>query len=93
VTLAEALQNLREAGTAQNRKIYARHGVGQNQFGVSFAHMRALAKKTKTDQALASPQRTFSARSSSGRQRGGRRRVAASCISRLIQRRLTSPAG
>jgi hypothetical protein len=40
-------------GTAQNRKVYARHGVGEAQFGVSLANLRALGKKIKTDHPLA----------------------------------------
>jgi 3-methyladenine DNA glycosylase AlkD len=48
------MKELQRLGTAQNRKVYARHGVGEPCFGVSFAQLRALAKKIKTDQALAS---------------------------------------
>jgi 3-methyladenine DNA glycosylase AlkD len=53
MTFEQAIDGLEKAGTAQNRKVYARHGVGSNQFGVSFANLRALAKRVKTDQALA----------------------------------------
>lgn len=49
----EALQALEQAGTAQNRKVFARHGVGGRMFGVSYAFLKALAKKLKTDHALA----------------------------------------
>jgi 3-methyladenine DNA glycosylase AlkD len=49
----EAMESLRSAGTAQNRKVYARHGVGDNQFGVSYAHLNAMVKKIKRDHALA----------------------------------------
>lgn len=51
--LTAALSTLRKQGTAQNRKVYARHGVGENQFGVSFAHLKAMTKQIKRDQALA----------------------------------------
>ena len=47
------LAELEELGTAQNRKIYARHGVGEPMFGVSFAHLRKLGKKLRYDHDLA----------------------------------------
>jgi 3-methyladenine DNA glycosylase AlkD len=49
----EALQALQTAGTEQNRKIYRRHGVGDNLFGVSYADLGKLRKRIKTDHALA----------------------------------------
>lgn len=49
----EVIQSLEEMGTAQNRKIYARHGVGENMFGVSFANLRVLKKQIKKDHRLA----------------------------------------
>jgi 3-methyladenine DNA glycosylase AlkD len=45
--------SLKEAGTAQNRKIYARHGAHEPMFGVSWAHLRILAKSSKKDHELA----------------------------------------
>ncbi len=51
--ITEAMKALKAAGTAQNRKVYARHGVGGAQFGVSFKDLRALAKKIGRDQDLA----------------------------------------
>ena len=48
-----AMSELRTAGTAQNRKIYARHGVQGRMFGVSYAVLGKLAKSIKTDHALA----------------------------------------
>jgi len=51
--LQEVLGELEKAGTAQNRKVYARHGVGPNMYGVSFAALRALAKRIRTDHVLA----------------------------------------
>ena len=47
------MNQLQAAGTAQNRKIYRRHGAGENLYGVSFADLRVLAKQIKKDQALA----------------------------------------
>lgn len=49
----EALRTLARLGTAQNRKVYARHGAGPNQFGVSFANLGKLRKQIGTDHALA----------------------------------------
>ncbi len=41
-------------GTAQNRKIYARHGAdSSNTFGVSFANLSKLRKRIKGDHSLA----------------------------------------
>jgi 3-methyladenine DNA glycosylase AlkD len=53
MTLAETLKELEALGTAQNRKIYRRHGASENLFGVSFANLNALKKRIKTDHALA----------------------------------------
>ena len=47
------LAELEALGTAQNRKVYARHGVGEPMFGVSFAHLRKLGKKLRHDHDLA----------------------------------------
>ncbi|HZQ06033.1 MAG TPA: DNA alkylation repair protein [Anaerolineae bacterium] len=49
----EILHELEKMGTAQNRKIYARHGVVDEMFGVSYANLGALKKKIKIDHALA----------------------------------------
>jgi len=53
MTFAETMKKLESLGTAQNRKVYARHGAGDNQFGVSFANLYKLQKRVKTDQQLA----------------------------------------
>lgn len=53
MTLREALQELESLGTEQNRKVYRRHGAGDNQYGVSFANLNRLAKSVKSDHALA----------------------------------------
>jgi 3-methyladenine DNA glycosylase AlkD len=48
------MKDLEAAGTAQNRKVYARHGVPADKlFGVSYANLYALQKKIKTNPALA----------------------------------------
>ncbi len=47
------LAELKACGSAQTRKTYARHGIGLNMFGVSYAHLGRLQKKIKTDHELA----------------------------------------
>ncbi len=51
--IQEAMRQLEEMGTAQNRKVYARHGVRDNMFGVSFANLNKLAKAARKDHSLA----------------------------------------
>ncbi len=53
MNLPETLATLESLGTAQNRKVYARHGVSGAQFGVSFANLGKLRKQIKKDHALA----------------------------------------
>lgn len=53
MTKKEVVGQLMTLGTAQNRKIYKRHGVRGSQYGVSFANINRLAKKIKVDQELA----------------------------------------
>jgi 3-methyladenine DNA glycosylase AlkD len=53
MTLAEAMRELESYGTAQNRKIYARHGVRGEMFGVSYANLYKMQKKIKVDHELA----------------------------------------
>jgi 3-methyladenine DNA glycosylase AlkD len=53
MTFKEAMAALEKAGTAQCRKIYARHGVAGAQFGVSSAALGGMTKAIKTDHALA----------------------------------------
>lgn len=50
---AGILEELESLGTAQNRKVYARHGVGEAMYGVSFGNLRKLAKRLKPDTELA----------------------------------------
>lgn len=53
MTTPEALHALEEMGTAQNRKVYARHGTGPDTFGVSFANLGKLRKRIGRDHVLA----------------------------------------
>ncbi len=53
MTTDEVMERLERLGSEQTRKIYARHGVGGEQFGVSYADLKALEKELKTDHALA----------------------------------------
>lgn len=53
MTFKEAMAELKKAGTAQNVKIYRKHGAQGELYGVSFAELGKLAKKIKTDHNLA----------------------------------------
>lgn len=53
MTKQEVLKELESLGTAQNRKIYRRHGACENLYGVSFANLRKMGKRIKIDHALA----------------------------------------
>lgn len=53
MSLEQVMAELEAMGTAQNRKTYARHGAGDNLFGVSFANLGVLKKKIKKDHELA----------------------------------------
>ena len=53
MTYEETMQALEAAGTAQNRKVYVRHGVAPPAFGVSYGELGKLKKRIKTDAALA----------------------------------------
>lgn len=50
---SQAMRELKKAGTAQNRKVYARHGVREPMFGVSYANLGKLKKTIKMDHDLA----------------------------------------
>lgn len=52
-TFAEMMTQLEAVGTEQNRKTYTRHNCPAPMFGVSFANLRAFAKKIKVDHELA----------------------------------------
>ena len=53
MTMQEVLQELESLGTAQNRKVYRRHGACENLYGVSFANLRKMGKRLKIDHDLA----------------------------------------
>ena len=53
MTADEVHARLEAMGTAQNRKVYGRHGVSGEMYGVSFADLGKLKRKIKTDQTLA----------------------------------------
>ena len=53
ITAREALKVLKSKGTAQNVKVYRRHGAGEDLYGVSFADLRKLAKRIGKDNDLA----------------------------------------
>jgi 3-methyladenine DNA glycosylase AlkD len=52
-TTEQVLGELSALGTAQNRKVYKRHGSGDNLFGVSYADLGKVVKRIKTDHDLA----------------------------------------
>lgn len=49
----EAMEQLEDFGTEQNQKVYGKHGVKNEMFGVSYANLATLSKKIKVDQKLA----------------------------------------
>ena len=51
--LGAVMEHLEAEGTAQNRKVYARHGAAEPMFGVSYAALGRIAKPLKTDHVLA----------------------------------------
>lgn len=54
MTAKEVIAELDALGTAQNRKIYARHGADPDRmFGVSYANLAKLQKRIKVDHPLA----------------------------------------
>ena len=53
MTEQAVLKALESRGSAQNRKIYRRHGVKGEMWGVSYADLDALKKKIKTNHELA----------------------------------------
>lgn len=53
MTLAETMEVLAQAGSAQTCKTYARHGATGPMFGVSFATLKTLVKRIGIDHELA----------------------------------------
>ena len=47
MTANDILTGLKALGSAQTRKIYKRHGVDENQYGVSYAKLKQLKKTVK----------------------------------------------
>ena len=47
MTATSILTELKKRGTDQNVKVYSRHGVGPNQYGVSFGDLKDLVKQVK----------------------------------------------
>lgn len=48
----DILQELESLGTEQNRKIYRRYGITEAMYGVSYASLKALTKRIKTNHPL-----------------------------------------
>src|SRR5262245_50888341 len=53
MTVNEALKQLKSLGDEKVRAINAKHGAGDDQFGVSLGDIRSVAKKIRADHALA----------------------------------------
>lgn len=53
MTCQEILQELESLGTEQNRKLYRKHGVTRESYGVSYADMEKIRKRIKKNHALA----------------------------------------
>src|SRR3990172_2622277 len=53
MTETDVMKQLESLGTEQNRKVYRRHGVGDNMYGVSYANLGKLKKRIKVDHDLA----------------------------------------
>ena len=52
-TASEMMKELMIWTSAQNVKVYRKHGAGGDLYGVSFADLRRLARRIKTDHVLA----------------------------------------
>lgn len=53
MTYDEAMSELKARGNEQTRKVNAKNGAGDNQFGVKMGDLRVIAKAIKTDPGLA----------------------------------------
>lgn len=53
MTCAGILSELERLGTARNRKVYARHGIGGPAYGVSFGDLKKLCRQIRVDHGLA----------------------------------------
>ena len=52
-TVSQVMTALKKKGSAQTRKIYARHGAPEDMFGVKVADLKVIAKQIKGNQDLA----------------------------------------
>jgi 3-methyladenine DNA glycosylase AlkD len=52
-TVSAVMAALKKLGSAQTRKIYAKHGAPEDMFGVSVANLKTVAKKIKGNQEMA----------------------------------------
>ena len=52
-SVTQVMNELKKCGSEQTRRIYQRHGAGDNIFGVKAADLKAIAKKIKGKQELA----------------------------------------
>ncbi|HET9950675.1 MAG TPA: DNA alkylation repair protein [Candidatus Eisenbacteria bacterium] len=53
MTLEQVLALLETMGLAENRELYAKHGIAGASYGVAFGHLRDLAKRAGTSASLA----------------------------------------
>lgn len=53
MTLVQAMAELKALGDEKMRAVYAKHGVGDDHYGVKMGDVRAIAKKIKTNPELA----------------------------------------
>ena len=53
MTCKDTLKQLKAMGTAQDRKVYSRHGMKGDLYGVSYANLKKVAREIKVDHALA----------------------------------------
>jgi 3-methyladenine DNA glycosylase AlkD len=53
ILTTDLMARLESLGTDQNRKVYRRHGAGDNLFGVSYTGLKALKKEIKVNHPLA----------------------------------------
>jgi len=61
MTLAETLKQIESLGQEKRRAQNTKYGAGENQFGLPLGDLRVLAKKIKTNHALAMVSRQSSA--------------------------------
>ena len=46
-SVTQVMNELKKCGSEQTRRIYQRHGAGDNIFGVKAADLKAIAKKIR----------------------------------------------